>query len=88
MPGPVFGKVKANIIVVDYMRWKYLKKGNEKKQIIDWVNQMGRIVRRILMLPVAHSANAIFASIISSNSNHLRPFLNPVKNIFQPVSNI
>ena len=87
MPVPVFGKVGTNIIVVDYMRWKYLKKGNEEKQIIDWVNQMGRIVRRVLfsMLPVA---NAIFASIISNNSNHLRPFLNPVKNIFQPVSNI
>ena len=47
MPVPVFGKVGTNIIVVDYMRWKYLKKGNEEKQIIDWVNQMGRIVRRV-----------------------------------------
>ena len=43
MPVPVFGKVggvRTNIIVVDYMRWKYLNKGNEEKQIIDWVNQI------------------------------------------------
>ena len=41
------------IIIVHTATWKDLTKWNEENTMMDWINHMGRIVKRVFPLPLA-----------------------------------